>query len=232
MSKNNASYEAVEKVVDNVVISDKEKEIIKFSKLIVCSFVKKNEDFLEKFILETCEIFNDFTKMKYFEEKKKRLDDVIKLIKLKRKIEIISCNEIVEIIKNGNIDSDNVTNDVIDVLSDIIEMKKESIEKIISKEDEDSEDDYKKLYIDMITRLDNINRILNDSKYIILKLINSPIYKALMEPFNKSVKKAWNNKDPELVLSIPEMYGIDINDIIDIIKLIKTIADENEKIAE
>lgn len=231
MSKNNASYEAVEKVVDNVdsvVVSDKEREMIKFSKLIVYSFVKKNEDFLENFLLKTCEIFNDFTKMKYFEEKKKRLSEVIKIIKLKRKIEIISWNEVVEIIKNGHIDSELLVNDVVDVLTDIIEMKKESIEKMISEEDENIEDDYKKLYIDMITRLDNTNRILNDSKWFIRKMIDSPIYKALMEPFNESVKKAWNKKDPTEIISIPEMYGIDMNDIINLIKQIKTIA-ENEK---
>lgn len=222
-----SKYEAVEKVVDtnnSVVISDKEREMIKFSKLIVYSFVKKNEDFLENFLLKTCEIFNDFTKMKYFEEKKKRLSEVIKIIKLKRKIEIISWNEVVEIIKNGHIDSELLVIDVVDVLTDIIEMKKESIEKMISEED-----DYKKLYIDMITRLDNTNRILNDSKWFIRKMIDSPIYKALMEPFNESVKKAWNKKDPTEIISIPEMYGIDMNDIINLIKQIKTIADKNEK---
>ena len=135
----------------------------------------------------------------------------------------------VEIIKNGNIDSELLVNDVVDVLTDIIEMKKESIEKIISEEDENIEDDYKKLYIDMITRLDNTNRILNDSKWFIRKMIDSPIYKALIEPFNKSVKKAWNKKDPTEIISIPEMYGIDMNDISNLIKQIKTIADKNEK---
>ena len=228
-----SKYEAVEKVavdtVDSVVVSDKEREMIKFSKLIVYSFVKKNKQFLENCVLETCEIFNDLTKMKYFEEKKKRLSEVIKIIKLKRKIEIISWNGVVEIIKNGNIDSELLVNDVVDVLTDIIEMKKESIEKIISEEDENIEDDYKKLYIDMITRLDNTNRILNDSKWFIRKMIDSPIYKALIEPFNKSVKKAWNKKDPTEIISIPEMYGIDMNDISNLIKQIKTIADKNEK---
>lgn len=232
MSKNNASYEAVEKVVDtknnSVVVSDKDKEIIKFSKLIICSFVKKNKDFLEDTIVKTCEIFNDFTKLDLINQKLNfNLKEQLQIIRIKKKCENIAINEICEIIKNGTVDSSNATNDTIDLLDEIIEIRKSVFERVINNSD--MEEEYVMMNKKILMQLDNTREILHNSKWFLRKLIDSPISQAIFSPVYKSILSAWNKKDPELVITIPEMYGIDMNDIINLIKQIKTIADKNEK---
>ena len=223
------NYEAVEKVAVDTVDS-KDKEISKFSKLIVCSYVKKNKDFLEDTIIKTCEIFNDFTKLDLIDQKKLNLKEQYQFIRLKKKCENIAINEISEIIKNGVVDSDNATNDTIDLLDELIEIRKSVFDRVISNSD--MEEEYVMMNKKILMQLDNTREILHNSKWFLRKLIDSPISQAIFSPVYKSILSAWNKKDPELVISIPEMYGIDLDDITKMIKQIKTIADENEKTAE
>ena len=222
-----SKYEAVEKVAVDTVDS-KDKEISKFSKLIVCSYVKKNKDFLEDTIIKTCEIFNDFTKLDLIDQKKLNLKEQLKLIRLKKKCENIAINEISEIIKNGVVDSDNATNDTIDLLDELIEIRKSVFDRVISN-NSDMEEEYVMMNKKILMQLDNTREILHNSKWFLRKLIDSPISQAIFSPVYKSILSAWNKKDPELVISIPEMYGIDLDDITKMIKQIKTIADKNEK---
>lgn len=211
MSKNNASYEAVEKVKDNAI-----------SITNVNDFVKK---IIDIDYARTCEFIIKISKI-YSEEMDKETEDIsvsLKDINIFQKYKYSIMPIYSDIIKNAGKPNMELIKETISALANqVINDMENDISNEIKNIDNVS---VYSVYLRKIERIEKMKSNLSPILDFVMDIVQGKMIQSMMKPISDSLINAYKMNDPFKFISIEEYYGVNEESIRKLIKVLKVIAE-------